>query len=110
MRHSCPMQLCTALCAAQHIGASCGASMCRERVAALPSDAEAAMVGVREPPQRAQKENVAEFVARKREIFLVQMSLDTKRAEIRALQVRLSLTQGMWLAFIFLAWRCPASW
>jgi len=59
----------------------------RERTAALPSDAEAAMVGVREPPQRQQKENVAEFVARKREIFLVQMSLDTKRAEIRALQV-----------------------
>jgi hypothetical protein len=46
------------------------------------------MVGVREPAQRAQKENVSEFVARKREIFLVQMSLDTKRAEIRALQVR----------------------
>ena len=46
------------------------------------------MVGVREPLQRPQKENVAEFVARKREIFLVQMSLDTKRAEIRALQVR----------------------
>ena len=45
------------------------------------------MVGVREPPQMQQKENVAEFVARKREIFLVQMSLDTKRAEIRALQV-----------------------
>ena len=45
------------------------------------------MVGVHEPLQRPQKENVAEFVARKREIFLVQMSLDTKRAEIRALQV-----------------------
>ena len=59
----------------------------RERTAALPSDAEAAMVGVREPPQRQQKENISEFVARKREIFLVQMSLDTKRAEIRALQV-----------------------
>ena len=46
------------------------------------------MVGVRELPQRQLKENMAEFVARKREIFLVQMSLDTKRAEIRALQVR----------------------
>ena len=71
--------------------ATCNASDGRERAAALPSDAEAAMVGVREPAQRAQKENVTEFVARKREIFLVQMSLDTKRAEIRALQVRPSI-------------------
>ena len=55
------------------------------------------MLGVREPPQRQQKENVAEFVARKRQIFLVQMSLDTKRAEIRALQVSSSWTRDVYI-------------
>ncbi|KAL2652231.1 hypothetical protein R1flu_020359 [Riccia fluitans] len=34
-------------------------------------------------------ETVLEFVAKKREIFLVQMSLDTRRAEIRKLQDRI---------------------
>ena len=32
------------------------------------------------------QENMAEFIAKKREIFLVQMSLDNKRAEIRKLE------------------------
>ncbi|KAI5077544.1 hypothetical protein GOP47_0007368 [Adiantum capillus-veneris] len=35
-----------------------------------------------------EKENMAEFIAKKREIFLVQMSLDNKRAEIRKLEER----------------------
>ena len=35
------------------------------------------------------KENLQEFVAKKREIFFVQMSLDTKRAEIRKLEERI---------------------
>ncbi|KAG6548583.1 hypothetical protein Mapa_010072 [Marchantia paleacea] len=35
------------------------------------------------------EETVLEFVAKKREIFLVQMSLDTRRAEIRKLQDRI---------------------
>jgi hypothetical protein len=34
-------------------------------------------------PRRQEKENTSEFVAKKREMFLVQMSLDTKREEIR---------------------------
>lgn len=38
--------------------------------------------------RRREKENMADFVAKKREIFLVQMSLDTKRAEIRKLEER----------------------
>ncbi|CAG9464617.1 unnamed protein product [Pedinophyceae sp. YPF-701] len=38
--------------------------------------------------RKLQKENMAEFVSKKREIFLVQMSLDTKRAEIRKLEER----------------------
>lgn len=33
--------------------------------------------------RRREKENMAEFIAKKREMFLVQMSLDTKRDEIR---------------------------
>lgn len=35
-----------------------------------------------------EKENMKEFIQKKREIFLVQMSLDTKRAEIRKLEDR----------------------
>jgi hypothetical protein len=35
-----------------------------------------------------EKENMADFIAKKREMFLVQMSLDTKRAEIRKLEER----------------------
>jgi uncharacterized phage infection (PIP) family protein YhgE len=37
-------------------------------------------------PRREEKGNTAEFVAMKREMFLVQMSLDTKREEIRKLE------------------------
>ena len=38
------------------------------------------------PPVRRDRENTSEFIAKKREMFLVQMSLDTKRAEIRKLE------------------------
>ncbi|KAK9824216.1 hypothetical protein WJX72_008592 [[Myrmecia] bisecta] len=38
--------------------------------------------------RRPEKENMTEFIAKKREIFLVQMSLDTKRAEITKLEER----------------------
>ena len=38
--------------------------------------------------RRREKENMADFIAKKREIFLVQMSLDTKRSEIRKLEER----------------------
>ena len=37
---------------------------------------------------RLERENMSDFIAKKREIFLVQMSLDTKRAEIRKLEER----------------------
>eukprot|EP00930_Biecheleria_cincta_P029183 TRINITY_DN2030_c0_g2_i1.p1 TRINITY_DN2030_c0_g2~~TRINITY_DN2030_c0_g2_i1.p1 ORF type:complete len:571 (-),score=174.04 TRINITY_DN2030_c0_g2_i1:78-1790(-) len=37
---------------------------------------------------RREKENVADFVAQKREMFLVQMSLDVKKAEILKLDAR----------------------
>merc|ERR1711935_137726 len=36
--------------------------------------------------RRREKENMADFVAKKREMFLVQMSLDTKKAEIKKLE------------------------
>ena len=36
--------------------------------------------------RRQEKETMPEFIAKKREMFLVQMSLDTKREEIRKLE------------------------
>lgn len=36
--------------------------------------------------RQQEKESMAEFIAKKREMFLVQMSLDTKREEIRKLE------------------------
>ena len=44
--------------------------------------------------RRREKENMADFIAKKREIFLVQMSLDTKRAEIRKLEERALQREG----------------
>ena len=38
--------------------------------------------------RRREKENMADFIAKKREMFLVQMSLDTKREEIRKVCLR----------------------
>ena len=40
------------------------------------------------PERRKEKENMSEFISKKREIFLLQMSLDTKRAEIKKLDER----------------------
>lgn len=37
------------------------------------------------PPRRVEKENLAAFIAKKREIFMVQMSLDIKQQERRRL-------------------------
>ena len=45
----------------------------------------AAPASTRRPQE---KENMNDFIAKKREIFLVQMSLDTKRAEITKLEER----------------------
>ena len=51
--------------------------------------AEAGALGGLPPDhRRREKENMGDFIAKKREIFLVQMSLDTKRAEIRKLEER----------------------
>ncbi|KAL3139582.1 Cilia- and flagella-associated protein 100 [Trebouxia sp. C0009 RCD-2024] len=51
-------------------------------IAAAPA---AAPASTRRPQE---KENMNDFIAKKREIFLVQMSLDTKRAEITKLEER----------------------
>ena len=40
------------------------------------------------PSRRRGRENVKEFLAKKREIFLVQMGLDTKQLEINKLEER----------------------
>ena len=36
-------------------------------------------------PRRVEKENLAAFISKKREIFMVQMSLDIKRQEMQRL-------------------------
>lgn len=54
----------------------------RRLIAAAPA---AAPASTRRPQE---KENMNDFIAKKREIFLVQMSLDTKRAEITKLEER----------------------
>ena len=43
--------------------------------------------------RRQEKENMAEFIAKKREMFLVQMSLDTKREEIRKLEEKAQMKE-----------------
>lgn len=45
-------------------------------------------LGLADGPRRHEREDIAEFIAKKREIFLVQMALDTKRTEIRKLEER----------------------
>jgi hypothetical protein len=44
-------------------------------------------------PRRQEKENITEFVTKKREMFLVQMSLDTKREEIRKLEEKAQMKE-----------------
>mmetsp|Transcript_5223 Transcript_5223/g.5352 ORF Transcript_5223/g.5352 Transcript_5223/m.5352 type:complete len:586 (-) Transcript_5223:47-1804(-) len=43
--------------------------------------------------RRQEKENMVEFIAKKREMFLVQMSLDTKREEIRKLEEKAQMKE-----------------
>jgi hypothetical protein len=43
--------------------------------------------------RRREKENMATFIAKKREMFLVQMSLDTKREEIRKLEEKAQMKE-----------------
>ncbi|GBG24256.1 Cilia- and flagella-associated protein 100 [Hondaea fermentalgiana] len=43
--------------------------------------------------RRHEKDNMADFIAKKREMFLVQMSLDTKREEIRKLEEKAQLKE-----------------
>lgn len=45
------------------------------------------------PPRRQEKENMTEFITKKREMFLVQMSLDTKREEIRKLEEKAQMKE-----------------
>jgi len=45
------------------------------------------------PERRREKENMADFIAKKRDMFLVQMSLDTKRDEIRKLEEKAQMKE-----------------
>lgn len=51
-------------------------------------EGELGVEGLPPDQRRRSKENMTDFIAKKREIFLVQMSIDTKRAEIRKLEER----------------------
>ena len=53
-----------------------------------PAENRLNLVAAATRDRRKEKENMADFIAKKREMFLVQMSLDTKRAEIRKLEER----------------------
>merc|ERR1719230_81522 len=56
--------------------------------AAQAKQSKLSLVAAATRDRRKEKENMADFIAKKREMFLVQMSLDTKRAEIRKLEER----------------------
>ena len=49
-------------------------------------------------PRRQEKETMPEFIAKKREMFLVQMSLDTKREEIRKLDEKFFAEENLYIA------------
>ena len=57
------------------------------RTANLVSAATAAMTSAKRP----EAESISAFIEKKREMFLLQMSLDTKREEIRKVRVCLAL-------------------
>lgn len=58
----------------------------------LPSEEERTLAAAASPGgrrQMPQRVRMVDFISKKREIFLVQMSLDVKRAEIRKLEQRI---------------------
>ena len=51
-------------------------------------------VGTKDKPDRKrEKENMAEFISKKREMFLTQMSLNTKREEIKILEEKAAMKE-----------------
>jgi len=67
----------------------------RGTLGGIASKSMGSRTGGSEPQKqrKQEKENMAEFVAKKREMFLVQMSLDTKREEIRKLEEKASMRE-----------------
>jgi hypothetical protein len=65
------------------------------------SNRELTAAAMAAPPRsrQARKENIRDFISKKREIFLMQMSLDTKRAEMSKLEVRCSSLEETSLFF-----------
>ena len=60
--------------------------------------------------RRKEKEHMGEFIAKKREMFLVQMSLDTKRAEIRKLEERAQQREEVMRIHLLNCHACPLMW
>lgn len=70
-------------------GGGGGASKAAKQTKDVVNEARSIVVNER----RQEKENMAEFIAKKREMFLVQMSLDTKREEIRKLEEKAQMKE-----------------
>lgn len=71
---------------------SLGPSSASAAVTSIPADAERTLAEAASSDARRNRpprERIADFIAKKREIFLVQMSLDVKRTEIRKLEERI---------------------
>ncbi|XP_073395342.1 cilia- and flagella-associated protein 100 [Physcomitrium patens] len=73
-----------------------GSERLKNELKAMDQEMEQLLLSLKQQPPMLQtcyyhrdKENLQEFVAKKREIFFVQMSLDTKRSEIRKLEERI---------------------
>lgn len=81
---------------ASRAAASFGSERLRKQLKEMDRQMETLLLNLKQKPPMLQtcffhrdKESLQEFVAKKREIFFVQMSLDTKRAEIRKLEERI---------------------
>eukprot|EP00941_MAST-03F_sp_MAST-3F-sp1_P005614 g5614.t1 len=59
----------------------------------IPPVAQPGIGGVTTETHHREKEDMSSFIAKKREMFLVQMSLDTKREEIRKLEEKAELKE-----------------
>ena len=70
-----------------------GAAAVRDKRTKRTKGLVAAATAAISTERRREKENMTEFIMKKREMFLVQMSLDTKREEIRKLEEKAQMKE-----------------
>jgi hypothetical protein len=70
-----------------------GAGAVRDKRSKRSKNLVAAASAAISTERRREKENMTEFIMKKREMFLVQMSLDTKREEIRKLEEKAQMKE-----------------